>query len=179
MNLRIIEANISHAAAIATVGKKAFRQAFGSLFNNQDELFQYLEKTYDPIKLTKSLKKGNNVYFIALLDEQVVGFAKVKINSLNENIESIAQMELQKLYVLPEHHGKKIGSALLNEVKKLASYISPDHIWLDTHIANEKAIHLYEKNGFRKIGKKFFTIGTQTFEYHVMGLAVSEMISVL
>lgn len=172
MDIRIIEANVAHAAAIATIGKRSFREAFGDLFTSKEELFEYLEKTYDPIKLTKSLKKGNNVYFLALLDEQPVGFTKIKINSLNENIESIAQMELQKIYVLPEHHGKKIGSALLNEVKKLAAYIGPDYIWLDTHINNEKAIRFYEINGFRKVGKKFFTIGTQIFEYNVMGQPV-------
>ena len=53
----------------------------------------------------------------------------------------------------------------------------PDYIWLDTHISNEKAIRFYEKNGFKKIGNYFFTIGTQTFEYYVMELPVAGTVS--
>jgi len=75
--------------------------------------------------------------------------------------------------VLPEYHGKGIGTALLKEVKNLAREIYPDYIWLDTHRSNEKAIRFYEKNGFRKMGNYHFTIGTQTFEYYVMGLPVA------
>ena len=173
MSITIIRADVSHAAVIASIGKKSFRRAFEHLFNCKEELFEYLENTYCPIKLAKSLRKENNIYLLALLDGKPAGFAKVKQHSLNERIESIAQMELQKIYVLQEHHGAGIGTALLNEIKNLADKFCSDYIWLDTHISNENAIRLYEKSGFNKIGRYFFTIGTQTFEYHVMGLPVA------
>jgi ribosomal protein S18 acetylase RimI-like enzyme len=86
-------------------------------------------------------------------------------------------MELQKIYVLGERQGKGIGSALLTEVKKIAKEGSPDYLWLDTHISNDQAIRFYEKNGFRKMGRYYFTIGSQTFEYHIMGLPVALAVS--
>ena len=168
MNIKIIRADVSHAASIATIGKKSFRKAFENLFNCKEELFEYLEHTYDPVKLAKSVRKENNVYFLAMLDDIPVGFVKVKKFSLHPQIESIAQMELQKIYVLPEHHGLGVGQALLNEVFELAQEIKPDYVWLDTHISNEKAIEFYKKNGFSKCGKHYFTIGTQVFEYDLM-----------
>jgi len=130
---------------------------------------------------------GNGSNLQALIDAQDAGSFKGKISLVfsnvpgskalergeNERIESIAQMELQKIYVLQEHHGAGIGTALLNEIKNLADKFCPDYVWLDTHISNENAIRLYEKSGFNKIGKYFFTIGSQTFEYHVMGLPVA------
>lgn len=173
MNIAIVKATVSHAAAIASIGKKSFRQSFGYLFKNKDELFDYLEQTYDPVRLAKSLRKSSNVYFLAMLDEVPVGFAKVKMDSLNEHIESIAQMELQKIYVLNEYQGMGIGSALLHEVKEFARDINPDYLWLDTCVNSERAIRFHEKNGFDKIGKYYFTIGTQIFEYHVMGWPVA------
>ena len=96
----------TNAAIIATIGKKSFRNAFEHLFNNKEELFEYLEYTYDPVKLTKSIRKENNVYLLAFLDGKAVGFAKVKKHSLNDQIESPVQMELQKIYVLSEYQGK-------------------------------------------------------------------------
>lgn len=173
METRIITANASHAAAIATIGKKSFRDSFGHLFRSREELFEYLEHTYDPVKLIKSLRKENNVYLLALKDRIPVGFAKLKKHSLNDQIESGVQAELQKIYVLPEHQSTGIGSALLKEVKVIARQLYPDYLWLDTHIGNDKAVRLYEKNGFCKMGTCHFTIGTQTFEYFLMGWPVA------
>ena len=173
MYTKIIQADISHTAIIATIGKKSFRNAFEHLFKHKEELFEYLEYTYDPVKLAKSIRKENNVYLLAFNGGEPVGFAKIKKHSLNDQIESGAQMELQKIYVLPEHHSSGVGTALLKEVRTLARDIYPDYIWLDTYISNDNAIRFYEKNGFKKMGSYFFTIGTQTFEYFLMGLPVA------
>ncbi len=173
MEIKVIEANVSHAAIIATIGKKTFRHAFEHLFINKEELFEYLEFTYDPVKLVKSLRKENNIYLLAYMKGKPAGFAKIKKHSLNELIESPVQMELQKIYVLPEYQGSGVGDALMQKIKSIAAGINPDHIWLDTYISNEKAIRFYENNGFRKIGNYFFTIGTQSFEYDVMECTIA------
>ena len=86
--MKIIQADVSHAAIIATIGKKSFRKAFENLFNSREELLEYLEYTYYPVKLAKSIRKENNVYLLAFLDGKAVGFAKVKKHSLNDQIES-------------------------------------------------------------------------------------------
>ena len=172
MSIIIKRADVFHAGAIALIGKASFRHAFEHLFKDKEDLFEYLEYTYDPVKLSRSIRKESRVYFLATYNGDPVGFAKVKTHSLNDKIDSVSQIEFQKIYVLPQYQGKGVGSALLLEVTKLAKEISPDYIWLDTHVGNEKAIRLYEKNGFQKIGKHFFTIGSQSFEYHVMGLPV-------
>ena len=172
--IRIIRADITNAAIIATIGKKSFRTAFEHLFGSKEELTEYLEFTYDPVKLAKSIRKENNVYLLAFLEGKPVGFAKLKKHSLNDLITSPVQMELQKIYVLTEYQGRGVGAALMNEVNGMAKEEGPDSVWLDTYISNEKAIHFYEKYGFRKIGRYFFTIGFQTFEYYVMELRIAE-----
>jgi ribosomal protein S18 acetylase RimI-like enzyme len=175
LNIRVIVADSSHALTISSIGKQSFRHAFGHLFNNKEELLEYLEYTYHPDKIARSLEKENNVFFLAFVDSVPVGFAKVKKYSLNDQIESIAQMELQKIYVLPYYHGIGAGQALLDAVLDLARDVHPDFLWLDTHVNNEKAIRFYEKNGFSKSGKYHFTIGTQTFQYHLMCVPIAVM----
>src|SRR5215470_2132336 len=140
MNIRVILANSSHADVIASIGKQSFRDAFAHLFKNREELFEYLEYTYDRTKILKSLEKENNVFFLAFVENVPVGFAKVKKYSLNEQIESIAQMELQKIYVLSYYHGSGAGAALMEAVINLAYQIQPDYLWLDAHTSNARAI---------------------------------------
>ncbi|HET9826425.1 MAG TPA: GNAT family N-acetyltransferase [Chitinophagaceae bacterium] len=175
MNIRVITANCSHADVISSIGRQSFRDAFAYLFKNKKELVEYLEYTYHPDKIRKSLEKENNVFFLAFLENVPVGFAKVKKDSLNDQIESIAQMELQKIYVLSYYHGSGAGRALLQSVMDLANDLQPDYLWLDTHIQNSKAIRFYERNGFKKASQYFFNIGTQSFEYHLMSLPVCTM----
>ena len=175
MNINVIRANTSHAEAIASIGRQSFRDAFGNLFNSRDELHEYLEYTYELEKIRRSIEKENNVFFLVFVENVAVGFAKVKKYSLNEQIDSIAQMELQKIYVLSYYHGSGAGAALMQAVIDLANDTCPDFLWLDTHISNAKAIRFYEKYGFRKVGKHFFVIGSQKFEYHLMSLPIAVM----
>jgi len=172
MKIKVVIASPSDAPIISSIGRQSFRDAFAHLFNDRKTLQEYLDYTYDVDKVRKSIAKENNVFFVAFVENVPVGFAKVKKYSLNEQIDSIAQMELQKIYVLSYYHGSGAGQALMQAVIDLANEIKPDFLWLDTHIANAKAIHFYEKNAFTKVGKHYFMIGDQTFEYHLMALPV-------
>ena len=151
-SLSVIVADTSHAEIISRIGHSAFRQAFEHQFNSKEELQQYLDHTYDIDKLVASIGKENNIYFLAVLDGRAVGFAKLKKHSLNQQIDSFAQTELQKIYVLFEHHGTGAGNALLEACINLARELQSDDLWLDTHIANARGIRFYERNGFKKHG---------------------------
>jgi ribosomal protein S18 acetylase RimI-like enzyme len=173
MNIKIVRANSFHAETISSIGRQSFRDAFGHLFNDRKTLTEYLDYTYNVNKITRSINKENNIFFVAFLENVPVGFAKVKKHSLNEQIGSIAQMELQKIYVLSYYHGSGAGAALMQAVLDLADQVKPDFIWLDTHIGNSKAIRFYEKFGFIQSSKEYFTIGAQSFEYYLMCLPVA------
>ena len=175
MNIKVRLADPPDAVTIATIGRLSFRNAFARLFNNKKELQEYLDHAYNPEKIKRSILKENNVYFIAYVENVAVGFAKLKKNSLENKIRSVAQMELQKIYVLSYYHGSGAGAALMDAVVDYAGKRQPDYLWLHVHVSNEKAVRFYLKNGFNISGKHFFTIGTQTFEFHMMCLPVAVM----
>ena len=173
MAVRVTIAKEKDAGIISSIGLQSFYDAFHSIFEKNEDLEKYQEYTYETNKIRKSISKENNVFFIAWIDNKPVGFAKVKKFSLNALFESVAQMELQKIYVLFEYHSSGAGQALMNSVLELAEELRPDLVWLDVHIQNSRATRFYEKNHFRKTGKHFFDIGSQTFEYDVMIYPVS------
>jgi ribosomal protein S18 acetylase RimI-like enzyme len=175
MQIKIIRANRGHAVVISRIGRQSFRDAFANLFNSKTELQEYLERTYQPEKIERSIARENNIYFIAFVDSVPVGFAKLKKSSLEPQIESIAQMELQKIYVLSYYHGSGAGAALMDAVIDCAVGSQPDYLWLHVHVSNKKAIRFYEKRGFQFTGSHSFIIGTQQFEFHMMSLPVSVM----
>jgi len=174
MKITIKRANITHANAISFIGRRSFHDAFAHLFYNKDELQEYLDYAYSVDKIAGSIRKSNNVFFLAFANERPVGFVKLKKHSLNPQIDSFAQMELQKIYVLKEYHGTGAGQSLMDAALEFAqSEVRPEYIWLDTHITNDRAVRFYEKNGFQVCGRHYFTIGTQMFEYHLMNQMVA------
>ena len=173
MSIEITKGKVDHAPAIAYIGRNAFRKAFALLFTSRAELEEYLDYTYGVDKIASSLRKENNIYFLATANGLPVGFAKVKRHSLNDQLDSVFQAELQKLYVLQKYQGCGVGQALMNAVTRFVQSLEPDCLWLDTYVGNERAIRFYERNGFQKAGTHHFTIGSQTFEYFLMEMPVT------
>ncbi|HYF30417.1 MAG TPA: GNAT family N-acetyltransferase [Chitinophagaceae bacterium] len=168
MHIEIIRAEPSHATAISGIGRRAFTDAFGHLFSSKEELQEYLDYTYAISKLRAGIQKENNAFFLALANGRPVGFVKLKKFALNSLIDSISQMELQKIYVLKEYHGTGAGEGLMKAALELTRRLNIEYLWLDTYIGNDRGISFYKKHGFRICGRHYFTIGSQTFEYHVM-----------
>jgi ribosomal protein S18 acetylase RimI-like enzyme len=76
---------------------------------------------------------GDYELWVAEIDGRVVGLAAVGDSTLGH------------LYVDPAHHGRGIGSALLDKTKELLS----DGFTLWTFPANERACRFYERHGLR------------------------------
>jgi ribosomal protein S18 acetylase RimI-like enzyme len=176
MAIRIIKATVNEADDIARVGRQSFYDAFHSLFIRKDELQKYLDSTYNLFKLTKSIINSKNQFLVAYDDEKPIGFTKLKQPSIHPTIKLERQVELQKIYVLKEYHGTGVSQTLLNKVLEAAVAFQPQIIWLNVHVSNARAKRFYEKNGFGFVGKHYYSIGTQKFEFDVMMVSVKETI---
>ena len=88
-----------------------------------------------------------SVYFVALINNKVVGGAGIK--QLKDGDPEIC--ELQKMYILPEARNKKIGKSLILKCLDFAAAQGYRHCYLETFPKMESAIRLYRINGFEKL----------------------------
>ncbi len=149
-------ANQIDAKYIALLGRITFTETFGHLFNDNNDLLLYLDKTFSVNKIKSGLDKKNNVFLIAFYKELPVGFAKLKFNSKSEFIEEDKICQLQKIYVLKDFLSKKIGFMLQKELLKITIKNGNLKIWLSVLESNERAIKFYNKSGFVEVGKHIF-----------------------
>ncbi|NNE13662.1 MAG: GNAT family N-acetyltransferase [Saprospiraceae bacterium] len=161
-------ANSNDAQIIALLGRITFAETFGHFFSDQQDLINYFEATFSVEKIKNSLAKPNNIYWISFVDQLPVGYAKLKLNSGSEFIDSDNICQLQKIYVLKDFLGMKIGYHMQNLLFEKARELGFKTIWLSVLNSNERAINFYKKNDFEIIGSHDFTIGKEDFDFSAM-----------
>lgn len=66
---------------------------------------------------------------------------------------------LSKIYLKQDEQYKGLGQLMMNHVIDFATNADKDSIYLTVNKENKKAIHFYERNGFRNIKAEVFEIG--------------------
>lgn len=169
-SIEIRKATIQDAAYIALLGRITFDDTFGKLFTYRSEFLEYLDRTFSVEKITASLQKENNTFWIALHNKLPVGYAKLKHSSPidDEYHTEKTAAQLQKIYVLRDYQSLKIGAKLLNKVIQETHYSNTEVLWLVALSTNVKALNFYKRYHFNCYKKHYFTIGSNTFEFDIM-----------
>lgn len=90
---------------------------------------------------------NNQVVFIALVDNSVVGYLAGSINvELSYVTKSLA--ELDNMFILENYRKYGIGTKLVNEFKKYCLNIGIQEIKVTASTRNNNAIKFYKNNGF-------------------------------
>ena len=94
----------------------------------------------------QELKNVNSEYFIALKNNEIVGFAGIWMSVDDIHITNIVT---KKVY---RNHG--IGTKLLNHLITTAKAKKFSSLTLEVNETNKSAISLYKKHHFQKIGQR-------------------------
>ena len=97
--------------------------------------------------LFERLKNRDSVIFLALVDNQAVGFTQLYSSFSSVSMQPI--YILNDLYVTKEYRKQGIGVALLNKAKELCREQKYKGLALQTETTNP-AQHLYERLGWKK-----------------------------
>lgn len=94
--------------------------------------------------LKEELENDNSKYIIAKIDNEIVGFAGIKI--------IIDEADIMNIVTKKSHRNQGIGALLLENLISIASELQLSSISLEVNEENPPAIHLYEKFGFENLG---------------------------
>jgi ribosomal protein S18 acetylase RimI-like enzyme len=171
MNLQIRKAGPNDAVVIALLARITFAETFGYLFHDHpDDLRAYLDSTFALGKIERSLGQPRNTYWLGFSDGLPVAYAKLKYPCAMPLSDQGDAAQLQKIYVLREFVGQRIGKLLLQAALAHAASLRVPTIWLDVLKENDRAIRFYKQQGFTVLGDDTYSIGAQTFDFHLMSL---------
>ncbi len=154
---------------LAYLGKETYLQSHSNS-GNFDEIIFFLELNYSPEKLKAELLHSDNYFHFIYYNNKPSGFSKIIFNAIHPNIEIQNVTELDKLYLLQEFYGHKLGFELLNFNIQFSKNNLQAGMWLYVWEENHKAITFYTRNNFEIIGNHDFKISeTRTNpNYHML-----------
>ncbi|THX00090.1 acyl-CoA N-acyltransferase [Aureobasidium pullulans] len=160
--ISIRKAALADAKAISELGTHVWTQTFGHTVSPED-LKTYLTTSYSPSAIETDISNPSKDLILATTpSNEIIGFTLMTKGSSEDCLASFTNyVELQRIYVHPDHHGCGVGKMLAKAVEDLARQQGFENLWLGVWEENAKALRLYEKLGFKAIGTKEFLVGGQ------------------
>ena len=154
----IIRVTLTDIDRLQKIGRQTFSEAF-SAGNTEENLKEYLEEGFSTEKLTAELNNKNSEFYFATLDNNIIGYLKLNFGQSQTELKDDKALEIERIYVLQEFHGKKVGQLLYEKAMQIAKQINADYVWLGVWEENPRAINFYKKNGFVEFDKHIFKLG--------------------
>ena len=118
---------------------------------------EFLDRSYQPENLADAVGASNQWFYVADLNQAVIGFG----HFLQRYHPSQRRAELVRLYVLPEHQNKGIGSAILKTGFAALAQAQIEQCFVSVQASNASARSFYEKHGFTSHRNHGQFLGTQ------------------
>src|SRR5690349_16013154 len=156
--IEIKKVTLNDIKQLQEVGRQTFLETF-SAGNTEENIKKYLDEGFSTKKLIAELTNPNSEFYSAMLDNQIIGYLKLNFGQSQTELKDDKALEIERIYVLKEFHGKKVGQLLYEKAMQIARQINADYVWLGVWEENPRAIHFYKKNGFLEFDKHIFKLG--------------------
>lgn len=157
-NFTIRQANIHDIDPLQQIGRETFFETFAAS-NSEENMKNYLETSFSTEKLTAELNDPASSFYFVQQGERVIGYLKLNTGQAQTEVKNDRSLEIERIYVLNEFHGQKVGQLLFEKALEIAEHTQMDSIWLGVWEENPRAISFYKKNGFVEFDQHVFRLG--------------------
>lgn len=156
--LELTKIELNELEQLQIISKWTFFETFSDK-NTEENMRKYLEEGFTLNKLKEELVNPNSTFYFAKLNTIVAGYLKLNFGQAQTELKEKNGLEIERIYVLKDYHGKKIGQLLHNKAIEIAKEMNVDYVWLGVWEENKRAIQFYKKNGFVEFDKHIFKLG--------------------
>jgi diamine N-acetyltransferase len=156
----------SDAAALAELASRTFSDTFAAQ-NRPEDIEAYLAKTYGEAQQRREIEDPGVVTLVVEDGGALIAFAQLRGSTAEHG-----DVEIARLYVDREQHGRGIAQRLMDAAVDAARELDAATVWLGVWERNARAIRFYEKCGFRDVGSQPFLLGSDLQTDRVMTLAL-------
>jgi len=143
---------------LQSIAQQTFIEAFSEA-NTAANMVKYMAEKFSKETLLAELSNQGSEFYFARLDNRVIGYLKINSEQAQTELQHEHALEIERIYVLQEFHGKKVGQLLYEKALDIAKLKNVGFIWLGVWEENLRAISFYQKNGFVAFDKHIFKLG--------------------
>lgn len=154
----IKKVELTDAGTLLALSKKTFLNFFAHL-NDSANMDAYSVIAFTHQQMQAELTNPDSDFYFAMLNNEIAGYLKINFGVAQAEFREENAMEIARIYVLGEHHGKHIGTELLNFAVQAAIKKQLEYLWLGVWEQNINAIGFYEHNGFEVFSSHNFFLG--------------------
>ncbi|MBF4515891.1 GNAT family N-acetyltransferase [Flavobacterium sp. ANB] len=140
------------------IGRQTFYDTF-SESNSEENMKSYLDEKFSNEKLTAELTNKDSEFYFAILQNEIIGYLKINFGDSQTELKDNKALEIERIYVLKEFHGKHVGQLLYEKAIEIAKSKNSQYVWLGVWEENYRAARFYKKNGFVEFDKHIFKLG--------------------
>lgn len=171
--IKIKKVTLADIVQLQEIGRQTFAETFSST-NTEENMKAYLEDGFSNAKLSAELDNPNSEFYFATLNNTVIGYLKINFGLAQTELKDDKALEIERIYVLQDFHGKKVGQLLYDQAIHLAKEKKADYVWLGVWEKNHRAIQFYTKNGFVEFDQHIFVLGDDEQTDIMMKLEIKE-----
>lgn len=157
-SLEIKKATVKDLNALQLIGRQTFSETFAEV-NSEENMIKYLKESFADEKLTAELNNPNSHFYLAQLDNKVIGYLKLNTGDAQTEKQDHDALEIERIYVAKEFHGQNVGQVLYVQALETAKELRATYIWLGVWEKNFRAVSFYSKNGFVQFDTHIFRLG--------------------
>lgn len=155
------------------IGRQTFQETF-SESNSEENMRNYLDEGFSKEKLTEEINDKNSEFYFSIVNDQVIGYLKVNFGESQTELKDSKALEIERIYVSKEFHGKGVAQILYDKAIEIAKLKNAEYVWLGVWEENPRAISFYKKNGFVEFDKHIFKLGDDEQTDIMMKLKLAE-----
>lgn len=176
MPVTIRRATPDDAAELARVAAITFPLACPPSTTEQAKA-DFIATALSPTAFATYLDEADHILLLAEVDGESAGYTMlVTGDPYDPDVASVVTarptVELSKVYVMPEQHGRGVATALMDATVAAARDTGAVSLWLGVNDENVRANRFYEKSGFEIVGTKKFRLGDVDENDYVRVLAL-------
>ena len=172
--MQIRKLDITDLENLQKISILTFRETFEEV-NTKEDMQKYLDENLSVEKLKSELENPNSEFYFAENDKLILGYLKINFGNAQTENQGNETLEIERIYVLKDFLGQKIGQILLNKAIEIGKKKNLEFLWLGVWEKNHRAIKFYEKNGFKVFGKHKFVLGKDVQTDLLMKLNIDKL----
>ena len=157
-SIHIRKATNEDCAVIVELGRRTFTETYSEISSNA-AVQEYIEKKLSAEKIGEELNNPRACFYIGFINNEPVAFTRMRYDTVAKGLPDKRAIEIERIYVLKEYQGFKVGKEMMEQCKQVAIGEKFDMLWLQVWQHNYKAIQFYQKAGFVVYETTVFSYG--------------------